>query len=460
MRTLIFYSFFLIVSTSFSQDFKFSQQLIPSQSKQNLKFGFNVVQNQSYVHVGNPNLYANKGGVSIYKKNENNALLLDTILSPLNYSGQFGSKIAIYDSLLLVKLQYDTIMLYEEINSEWVFKLKFNIVNETIYKLVLIDNMIIITAADANSNKGRVYIYKINSTNVELSQILESNNPFSFEKFGMNAAISPNKQVLAIGSYNNSIFIYQYIDSTWNYSQTLISESDLADAFGTFLEINNKFLLAGDWGYNNNRGAINIYEKSIHNTWVKIKDVLNPRGHIDEFYGNSVSISDSTFVIGAPAYSFEFEDYNGFVHVLQKNGNQWLSQIISPQNLKHDDEFGGRVSIHKNNLLISAPYSDSLYENSGSVYVYQRDTTTGVFNLQSPLANNFSVYPNPSNHTITVRFSKQTNNKKLSLYNSLGQLVLKQLVNSNMATIPVTHLPNGVYHLRYNTQVETVIVNH
>ena len=69
----------------------------------------------------------------------------------------------------------------------------------------------------------------------------------------------------------------------------------------------------------------------------------------------------------------------------------------------------------------------------------------------------FSIYPNPANTAVALSFQLQNKNSVLSLYNSMGQLVKTQVINSNDKSITedVSILPNGIYY--YTLSIDGVI---
>lgn len=57
--------------------------------------------------------------------------------------------------------------------------------------------------------------------------------------------------------------------------------------------------------------------------------------------------------------------------------------------------------------------------------------------------NNLRVYPNPARETVSINSTVSMN--KVELYNTLGQLVYSENVNSNSVNLPVSNLNNGTY---------------
>ncbi len=78
-------------------------------------------------------------------------------------------------------------------------------------------------------------------------------------------------------------------------------------------------------------------------------------------------------------------------------------------------------------------------------FVYTIFTYGGVSSLNNvaDFTNNLRVYPNPARETVSI--NSTVNMNKVELYNTLGQLVYTENVNSNSVNLPVSSLNNGTY---------------
>lgn len=79
---------------------------------------------------------------------------------------------------------------------------------------------------------------------------------------------------------------------------------------------------------------------------------------------------------------------------------------------------------------------------------------TGV--LSSESFNNttdFQLYPNPANEVVQFKFTESV--EKISIYNTLGQLVQENVFNSNEGTISIEQLTAGTYFIKINNQVKS-----
>ncbi len=94
------------------------------------------------------------------------------------------------------------------------------------------------------------------------------------------------------------------------------------------------------------------------------------------------------------------------------------------------------------------------YEHNGELQ-YMADDITDCSNPYSSLYgisiedNSITLYPNPTNNEISISSESLINS--IEIYNSLGQKVYTETINSKEKTIDVSSLPSGVYVLGAKT---------
>ncbi len=78
---------------------------------------------------------------------------------------------------------------------------------------------------------------------------------------------------------------------------------------------------------------------------------------------------------------------------------------------------------------------------------YTLPAYTCVLSVDEFAASNISIYPNPTNGTITLK--NITQEYDVNVYNMLGQSMKQQTVNSASKTIDVTNLATGTYFIKF-----------
>jgi len=95
----------------------------------------------------------------------------------------------------------------------------------------------------------------------------------------------------------------------------------------------------------------------------------------DEF-GESVSISGDTIVIGGPLDDSD-ETNSGSAYVFVRSGTTWTEQAkLIASDAEASDNFGRSVAIDGDTIAVSSPNNDDGATNAGSAYVFERSETT------------------------------------------------------------------------------------
>ncbi len=94
--------------------------------------------------------------------------------------------------------------------------------------------------------------------------------------------------------------------------------------------------------------------------------------------------------------------------------------------------------------------SASLYSNPNNELGYgipdfNLALNNGLLRLPVRDVEKFFIFPNPANNNISVALPLDAENAKISLYNSLGQLVLEQYVSQGNSRVDLAALRAGVY---------------
>lgn len=105
---------------------------------------------------------------------------------------------------------------------------------------------------------------------------------------------------------------------------------------------------------------------------------------VTDNFGSSIAIENNLIAIGSPYHDSNFQN-SGAVYVYKKTNGIWeLLQKITANDAALDDHFGSFVSIHNNQILISATN-----DGNGSVYVYDFNESTYSFSEKITIANSW-----------------------------------------------------------------------
>ena len=177
----------------------------------------------------------------------------------------------------------------------------------------------------------------------------------------------------------------------------------------------------------------------------------------DTFRTSTPSVADTvTFEVT----SIDTIEYNGIyrkVFTVELGPNEYMSGVVEhtiwiegvgnyegitmfPRYLAVDNWYITRCYIHNDELL----YSN--YRHGGS------DCITPLMRIEDFFCNSnyITLYPNPTTSEISISSESLINS--IEIYNSLGQKVYAETINSKEKTINISSLPSGVYILGAKTE--------
>lgn len=111
---------------------------------------------------------------------------------------------------------------------------------------------------------------------------------------------------------------------------------------------------------------------------------------------------------------------------------------------------------NEDTLLITAPrtYECKVVDPNSNCpfdttsFIIEYDCVVGIENTNGSNQNLFwSIFPNPTSETITIKFTKNIIQEQIQIYNAIGQLV-KVKEASAITIINISDLPAGVYFIR------------
>lgn len=143
------------------------------------------------------------------------------------------------------------------------------------------------------------------------------------------------------------------------------------------------------------------------------------------------------------------------------NANQWKSDTASLDYFAGD----GNVFIRFRGL---SDYGNNLYVDN--INVESTNTTnggpqhpTGIAQVLS--ANNISLYPNPSNNTVTIAFGENLENANLKIFDVRGVEMLNTIIeNSTKVNVNTSNFSSGLYFVQVvsknNAAKKSFVVQH
>jgi parallel beta-helix repeat protein len=166
------------------------------------------------------------------------------------------------------------------------------------------------------------------------------------------------------------------------------------------------------------------------------------------FGGNATAITGTNLVKGDPLFT---DAANNDFRLLQGSpaidkGIDSLTGVAAPV-----IDFSGK------NRPVGAGFDIGAFE-------YEFTSGIGFFNIEK-CDDFFSVYPNPATQNVSIKMDVvQGRNVEISLHNLQGQLIsstsfLAGVSGTNIFSLPVQHIPKGIYILKVNNGYEILSKN-
>ncbi len=280
------------------------------------------------------------------------------------------------------------------------------------------------SADNSATSSGAAYIYRLQGGSWVEEAYLKAANANANDYFGYSVAAFANMVVVGAQSEQSS--------------QNFVSQGGAASADNSMTA----------------SGAAYVYE-NMGGTWSQTAYLKPTNPGDNDKFGFSVAATYKTVVVGAPtedsqASGVDYGPYaahddlsaeSGAVYVFQKSGGSWsqVNYIKAPANATLE-EFGDRVDIDGDLLVVGARKNDSLGNDAGAIYHYNwRGPMEAIITRDPAQPQTASGFP----VVFHVRFSRPIND---------GTFAVADLVNSGTATGVTWTITNSGDSMNYIIQ--------
>ena len=233
-------------------------------------------------------------------------------------------------------------------------------------------NTAVAGAEGKNNNQGAAYVF-VRSGGVWSQQAeLTAPDAVSGDYFGFNVSVSGDTAVIGANGKNTqkgAAYIFVRSAGVWSLQQELTAaDGSAGDGFGWPVSVSGDTALIGAPGKNGWQGAAYVYVRS-GTAWTLQQELTASDGAANDQFGSSASLSGDTAVIGTDGrYT-----YQGAAYVFVRSGTAWSQQqeLTASDGVAYD-YFGNSVSVSGNTALIGAQSRNSA---RGAAYVFVRNGT-------------------------------------------------------------------------------------
>jgi len=214
---------------------------------------------------------------------------------------------------------------------------------------------------------------------IEMQKLLASDGEAN-DEFGLSVSISGDTALIGAfkdsdnGQYSGSAYVFIRTSTNWTLQQKLLaSDGEAHDYFGNYVSLSGDTALIGAVGVDSQQGAAYVFIRT-GTTWTQQAKLLASDGGAYDQFGCSVSVSGDTALIGA----YGHDSNKGSAYAFIRTGTTWAQQaeLLAPDGATND-QFGFDVALSGDTTLIGAHWDDDNGKyDSGSAYVFTRTGAT------------------------------------------------------------------------------------
>ncbi|KYK22330.1 hypothetical protein AYK25_02710 [Thermoplasmatales archaeon SM1-50] len=232
---------------------------------------------------------------------------------------------------------------------------------------------------DNGEAAGAAYVFTRTSNTWAFQAKLLASDGIAWDRFGSSVSLYGDIAIIGAPMDDDgkgSVYVFTRSGSTWTQQQKLqASDGNMGHFFGYAVSLYMETVLIGAYGEDSHgqlSGSAYVFIR-IGTTWAQQAKLLALDNQEEDGFGWSVSLEGTTAVIGAP-WDDDNGDNSGSTYVFTYSGNLWtqVSKIL-PSDGGEWQYFGNSVSHQMNTTFIAADHDDDKGDNSGSVYVLERE---------------------------------------------------------------------------------------
>ncbi|HEX3044269.1 MAG TPA: cohesin domain-containing protein [Bacillota bacterium] len=380
-------------------------------------------------------------------------------VAPISTRGDaFGFSVALSGNIAVIGAGFDDSSSHHDAGSVYIFEQDGSGVWRQKQKLTASDG-----GASYNSVTVRYHVGFPGSIAYFFEQTTSVSVFYCGDNFGFAVSISGN--VVAIGargddSYTGSIYIFERNDSgVWSQRQKLTANDRLtADYFGNNVAISGNLTVVGAPKDDNDKGTdagkVYIFERDGGGSWNQVGNLIANDGAASNQFGSKVAIAGNTILIGTPLDDEKASDA-GAVYVYGKSLNTWNQQRkITGSDGVANDYFGCWVAISGNVGIIGVKNDDNKGADSGSVNFYNLKVSDQLCIPEDKKFLVFKVAKDP----LFIREKDDITEKiffeSLGYKQSTTDPEIIEPVNLQKLTLDTTYTFEGYNHIYYIVKIQ------
>ncbi len=199
---------------------------------------------------------------------------------------------------------------------------------------------------------------------------------------GDTVVVGSPKQRIGSSTQQGSAYVFVRNGSVWTQQAKLVAnDGSVGDNFGNSVAISGDTIIVGsvfdDFNSQSDCGSAYIFVRNGTN-WIPQEKLIATDAADSDYFGNSVSISGDTVLISALFDDVGTNVNQGSAYVFVRTGGAWTQQAkLTANDGRASDFFGNSVAISSSTVIIGAPEADINFNvDFGAAYIFTRSGTT------------------------------------------------------------------------------------
>ncbi|ADQ91338.1 hypothetical protein BpV2_171 [Bathycoccus sp. RCC1105 virus BpV2] len=244
-----------------------------------------------------------------------------------------------------------------------------------------------LTLSNVSTSYSSTLRYESNTYDIGSASTIIIQDPGRYE-----IATTDNENFLSLnsnvtGQTVTQVGVYDYSQAQSTEQQITAINAATGDKF-TNLAVDGDYAIVGAIGVDSGKGAAYIF---VRNTttgeWFEKQKLTADDGVAGDALGSSVAI-DGNYAVIMSANDDDDVTNSGALYIFKRDtttGNWSQHQKLKAGDPGEDDSFGYSVNISGDYIITGAQYNDDTYTSSGSAYIYTRDPSTGQWGSEQKL---------------------------------------------------------------------------
>lgn len=243
----------------------------------------------------------------------------------------------------------------------------------------------LVGTGDKNWYKGQAYVFVRSGSGWHEQAKLVASDSSSNDQFGWSVALDGDTAVvgahfkdIGTNSGQGQAYVFLRTGTHWSEQAKLVAADGAAgDRFGESVSISGNTIVVGapgkQVGSNIDQGQAYVYVRS-GMSWTEQTKLIGSDGTRSNYFGTSVALWQDTAIVGAHAKTVGANGGQGQAYVYTRVGTLWSEQAkLVGSDGAPVDWFGWSVAIHKDTVIVGA-YLKNVGTNDaqGQAYVYFR----------------------------------------------------------------------------------------